>query len=188
MNRINKKWEEDKIVFDQEDYRNLNKAYWRHYHHQMLFVELSQAQTSALVDRCRNKEVTVNSALSAAFVGAQTIVQGAKPHHSSIGVAGNLRDRLQRPVGEVMGFCAGLVPLKHKYHSNRGFWDNARRFHRKVRPLFTNKNLFQDPLMWCYLEPTILGGLPVECCWLTRATCTPSLPLDRQIQPLGDGI
>jgi hypothetical protein len=47
-----------------------------------------------------------------------------------------------------------------------------RRMHKKwaaekVHPLFTNKNLFQDPLMWCYLDPTIveavnfrkLGGL-----------------------------
>jgi NRPS condensation-like uncharacterized protein len=162
ISRINKKWEDDRIVFDQEDYRDLNKAYWSHYNHQMLSVELSEAQTSTLVDRCRNKEVTVNSALSAAFVGAQTIVQGAKPHHSSIGVAGSLRDRLQRPVGEVMGFYAGLVSLRYKYDSNRGFWDNAQRFHRKVRPLFTNKNLFQDPLMWCYLEPTVLEAIPFK--------------------------
>jgi hypothetical protein len=38
--------------------------------------------------------VAVNSALSAAFVGAQTIVQGEKPFHSSIFVASSLRDRL----------------------------------------------------------------------------------------------
>ena len=162
INRMNRKWEVEKLVFDQEDYRSLTEAYWMHYSHQVLSVELSEAQTSALVDRCRKKEVTVNSALSAAFVGAQTIVQGAKPHHSSIGVAGSLRDRLQRPVGEVMGFYAGVVTLKYKYDSSRGFWDNARRFHRKVRPLFTNKNLFEDPLTWCYVEPTILEAIPFK--------------------------
>jgi hypothetical protein len=159
INRMNKKWEVEKIVFDQEDYRDLNQAYWRRYDHQMLSAELSEAQTSALVNRCRNNEVTVNSALSAAFVGAQTIVQGEKPFHSSIGVAGSLRDGLRRPAGEVMGFYAGLVTPKYKYDRKRGFWDNARQFHRKVRPLFTNKNLFQDPLMWCYLEPTILEAI-----------------------------
>jgi hypothetical protein len=159
INRMNKKWQDEKIVFDQEDYRNLSSAYWMNYQHQVLSVELSEAQTSALVDRCRKEEVTANSALSAAFVGAQTIVQGEKPFHSSIGVAGSLRDRLQRPAGEVMGFYVGLVTPKYRYDSSRGFWDNARQFHRKVRPLFTDKNLFQDLLVWCYLEPTILEAI-----------------------------
>ena len=53
----------------------------------------------------------------------------------------------------------GWSTPKYKYESNRGFWENARGFHRKVRPLFTNKNLFQDPLMWCYLDPTILEAI-----------------------------
>jgi NRPS condensation-like uncharacterized protein len=159
INRMNKKWEAEKIVFDQEDYRNLNSAYWMNYQHQVLSVELSEAQTCVLVDRCRKEEVTVNSALSAAFVGAQTVIQGKKPFHSSIGVAASLRDRLQRPAGEVMGFYAGLVRPKYRYDSRRGFWDNARQFHQRVQPLLTNEILFQDPLMWCYLEPTILEAI-----------------------------
>jgi len=117
INRMNRKWQGEEIVFDQEDYRNLTEAYWMSFQHQMLSVELSQAQTSALVDRCRNNEVTVSSALAAAFVGAQTAVQGAKAHHASIGVGASLRDRLPRPAGEVMGFYAGMAPLK---------WDGLR--------------------------------------------------------------
>ena len=159
INRINKKWESDKIYFDQEDYRNLNEAYWMNYKHLMFSIELSEAQTAALVDRCRKEEVTVNSALTAAFVGAQYIVQGDKPYHSSIAVAGSVRDRLRRPVGEVMGFYAGAVTPKYKYDRKIGFWENARRLHRKLKPLYTNKNLFQEPLMWCYLEPGILESL-----------------------------
>jgi hypothetical protein len=75
INRINKKWEEEEILFDQKDYINLNEAYWMNYKHQVLSVELSEAQTSELVDRCRKEEVTVNSALTTAFLGAQTIFQ-----------------------------------------------------------------------------------------------------------------
>ena len=156
ISRINKKWEEEKIFFDQEDYRNLNQAYWMNTKHQMLSIELSEAQTSALVDRCRKEEVTVNSALTAAFVGAQYVVQGDQPFLSSIGVAGNLRDRLQRPAGEVMGFYAGVVMLKYIYDRKMGFWENARGFHRKVMPLYTNKNLFQNALLCSYREPAIL--------------------------------
>ena len=159
VKRMNKKWAAEKVVFDQEDYLDLSAAYWKHYQHQVLSVELSEAQTSALVERCRKEEVTVNSALTAAFAGAQTQVQGERPFHSSISVAGSLRDQLPKPAGEVMGFYAGVAQPKYKYDISRGFWDNARQFHRKVRPLYTNKNLFQDALVWTYLDPTILEAI-----------------------------
>jgi len=159
INRINKKWEEDSIFFDQQDYRALNEAYWANFEHKILSVELSEAQTFALVARCRENGVTVNSALTTAFVGAQHIVQGGKLYRSGIGVAANMRDRLRAPVGEVMGFYVGLVTLKYEYSGRIGFWENAQRLHKKVKPLFTNRNLFNDFLSWCYLEPAILEAV-----------------------------
>ena len=159
INRINKKWEGDKIFFDQEDYKNLNEAYWGNFHHHLFSIELTEAQTSALVLRSRKEKVTVNSALAAAFIGAQTIVQGDKPYHASIGVAGNLRDRIPVPPGETMGFYAGLVTLKFRYDGRKCFWDNARRFHGGIKPLYTNKNLFKDFLSWLYLDPAILEAI-----------------------------
>jgi NRPS condensation-like uncharacterized protein len=159
INRINKKWEADKVFFDQKDYEELNKAYWDNFTHNLLSVELSETETSALVDRCRKEGVTVNSALTAAVAGAQQIVQGDQPHLSKIGVASSLRDRLQTPAGEAMGFYAGIVNLKFKFDNKKDFWENTRKLHQKVKPLFTNKNLFKDFLVWCILEPTILEAI-----------------------------
>ena len=170
INRMNKKWAAERVVFDQQDYRDLGEAYWERYDHQLLNVELSEDQTTALVDRCRQEEVTVNSALSAAIVGAQIAVQGVKPHHSNVGVAASLRDRVRKPVGEVMGFYAGVASVEYGYDSALDFWENARRFQGKLRPLVNNKKLFEDLRMWCELDPTIieainfkkLGGLVPE--------------------------
>lgn len=159
IERINKKWAAEKVLFDQQDYLDLSAAYWARVHHRMLSVELSEAQTTALVERCRAEQVTVNSALTAAFVGAQCRVQGPQRCHASIGVAASLRDRLPRPAGEAMGFFAGIVTLQGRYALQKDFWDNARRLHNKLKPRFTDKNLFQDPLAWCYLDPTILEAL-----------------------------
>jgi NRPS condensation-like uncharacterized protein len=159
IKRINKKWEGNKIFFDQEDYENLTAAYWNNFSHQILSVELSEAQTSALVERCRKEGITVNSALATAFVGGQYLVRGEKSCDPSIGVAGNVRDRLQVPVGEIMGFYAGVVTLKYTYDGRISFWKNTRQFHKIVKPLFTNKNLFNDFLQWCYLEPAILEAI-----------------------------
>lgn len=159
INRMNRRWHKEEVVFDQEDYRALNEAYWSTYRHHLLPVELAEAETVALVDHCRRQEVTVNSALATAFVAAQVAVQGEQPFHKSMGVAASLRDRLPRPAGEGMGFYAGLVRPRFEYDGGRSFWDNARRFQRQVGSLLTDKNLFQEPLMWCYLEPTILEAI-----------------------------
>jgi hypothetical protein len=64
---------------------------------------------TALVDQCRKEEITVNSALTTAIVGSQTIVQGEELFHSSISVAASVRDRLPRPDGEIMGFMLGWL-------------------------------------------------------------------------------
>lgn len=162
IGRMNRKWQAERVVFDQEDYRSLHQAYWARYDHQLRSVELSEAETLALVERCRRHGVTVNSALTAAFAAAQALVQGEKRGAARIGVAASLRDRLQHPAGEAMGFYAGMVTPKYRYDCKRGFWDNAQTFHRQVRPLFTNKNLFHEPLTWSYLDPTILEAIPFK--------------------------
>jgi len=159
INRINKQWETDKIFFDQEDYLNIHEAYWKTFHHNLFSVELSEAQTSGVVERCRTGGVTVNSALATAFAGAYSIVQGDKLFDPRIGVAASVRDMLVEPVADVMGFYAGLVTLKFNYAGKKSFWENARLFHQKVHPLYTNKNLFKDFMLWFFLEPAILESI-----------------------------
>jgi NRPS condensation-like uncharacterized protein len=159
INRINKGWRKEKVNFDMEDYRNINETYWLKAQHRMLVVELSEFQTEELVTRCREEKTKVNSALTAAFLGAQRVVQGNRKELTSIGIGGNLRGRIRKPAGEGMGYFASAVTLDHSYDENKGFWDNARRLNRKVQPLYTNKNLFKEVLTWCLPEPGIFEAI-----------------------------
>jgi len=159
INRMNKQWDSEKILFDQADYRTLTSAYWGRYTHQVLPIELSEDETTSLIERCRNEEVTVNSALAAAFVAAQAIVLDEKSLHPGIGIGASLRDRLRVPAGEVMGFYAGIATLKHKYNHKAGFWENARNIHRKATSQYANKTLFNDLLNWLHLDPTIMESI-----------------------------
>ena len=167
INRMNLQWVGDSVFFDKEDYRVLSKAYWDRYTHAILSIELSEAQTSALVARCRQEGITVNSALTVAFSGGQRFVEGEQPYHARVMVAASLRDRIPNSPGEGMGMYAGGVELKFKYNPKQSFWENARAFHKTIQPKYTNKNLFSDLLNWLYLDPTIfeamnfkkLGGL-----------------------------
>jgi NRPS condensation-like uncharacterized protein len=167
IKRMNQKWAEETVFFDDEDYKILTQTYWDNINHAFFSIELSEAETSALVARCKEENVTVNSALTAAFAGAQSFVEGNKPYHAALAVGVSLRDRIPNPAGEGMGYYAGAVELKFKYNHKRSFWENARKFHKIIQPKFTNKVLFKDILNWLYLEPTIfeamnfkkLGGL-----------------------------
>jgi len=159
IQRMNQQWMEDGVFFDQEDYQVLARTYWHHYNHHILSIELSEAETSSLVARCREENITVNSALTAAFTGAASFVQGEKPYHAKIVVAANLRDLLPDSPGEGMGMYAGGVELKFGYQHKRTFWENARRFHKKIQPKIKNKVLFSNILNWLYLEPTIFEAM-----------------------------
>jgi NRPS condensation-like uncharacterized protein len=159
INRIKQKWAEEIVFFDQKDYEVLTKTYWDNYHHELFSVELSEAETSALVARCRKENITVNSAIIAAFSGAQSFVAGEKPHHAKAAIAVSLRDRLPNPPGEAMGYYALGLELKLKYNHEKSFWDNARRFHKKIKPNLTNKKAFGDLPAYLQMDSNIYEAL-----------------------------
>jgi hypothetical protein len=156
---MNRKWVEEGVYFDNEDYEILTKTYWDNYHHELFSIELSEAETSALVARCKKESITVTSALATAFSGAQSTVQGEKPYHARTVIATSLRDQLPNPPGEGMGFYAAGIELKLKYDHKKSFWENARRYHKKIRPNFTNKKVFGQFVDWLYLDPTFLEAM-----------------------------
>jgi NRPS condensation-like uncharacterized protein len=159
IHRMNKQWAKESVFFDHEDYQILAKAYWDNFDHKIIPVELTEMETSALVARCRKENITVNSALTAAFSGAQSFVEGEQSYLKKIVVAASLRDRMPNSPGEGIGMYAGGVELKFIYNHEKSFWENARRFHKAIQPKYTNKNLFSDLLNWLYLEPTIFEAM-----------------------------
>jgi len=156
---MNRQWAEEGVYFDNEDYEILTEVYWDNFHHELFSVELSEVETSALVARCRIENVTVNSALTAAFSGAQSFVEGEQPYHARTVIATSLRDRLPNPPGEGMGFYAAGVELKLKYNHKKSFWENVRKYHGKIKPNFTNKKVFGQFVDWLYLDPTFLEAM-----------------------------
>jgi hypothetical protein len=45
----------------------------------------------------------------------------------------SLRSRLARPLGESVGLFVGSADLRSRWRRRLGFWENARRFHRRLR-------------------------------------------------------
>ncbi len=159
INRIKRNWAEEIVFFDQGDYEALNRAYWANFQHKILSVELSEAETSALVARCRKEGVTVNTALITAFSGAQNNVVGEKPHHAETVSAVSLRDRLPHPPGEGMGYYALGLQVNYKYNPDSGFWENARKYHKKIKANLSDKKVFGDLPAFLLMDSNIYEAL-----------------------------
>ena len=144
VNRINKKWIRRGISFNENDYKDLHQTFWQTNQVSILTWELTEPQTSALVDRCHQEQVSINSTLYTAFLAAQNHIQGdSQPYLQNIMVPVDFRSRLTQPVGEAFGFYASAVIFKQKYHSKKSFWDMARIIDKKIKQRLTNKNIFQ---------------------------------------------
>jgi hypothetical protein len=84
---------------------------------------LTGAQTVRLRERCRREGVSVQTAVCTAFL------PGFRHVHTPV----NLRALLARPVGEAVGLYVGAAEVRLRYRPAQGFWENARRFHRRLR-------------------------------------------------------
>jgi hypothetical protein len=85
--------------------------------------QLTPEQTARLRARCRREGVSIQSAICTAFLSSFGAI------HTPV----SLRPFLARPVDEAVGLFVGSADLRMKYRRRRGFWQNARRFHRRLR-------------------------------------------------------
>ena len=58
-----------------------------------------------------------------------------------------------------MGYYASGLELKLKYNHKKSFWDNARIYHRKITPNYTNKKMFGDLTGWLQMDSNIYEAL-----------------------------
>ncbi len=93
---------------------------------------LPPAQTSELLIRCKQERVSVHAAICTAFL----------QNFPAINSPVNMRARFARPVGESFGFLASSTIISMKYNSKEGFWNNARKFHRKLLSQLRDSTIF----------------------------------------------
>jgi len=163
IQRINKKWRKEEIIFNQDDFLSVFNAYWEHNTHKIQTIELSEKQTEELIQKCRNEKVTVNSVLFSAFLKAQYQSKGMiKPEKQKAGIGVDVRNYLVNPAGESFGFYAAGVIDDFKYIKNIDFWDFTRRLHEKIAKKLSKKEFFQNLLRFSLLEQSIHDALMMK--------------------------
>ena len=158
LDRINKKWEKEKIVFDSQDCLELWEAFWKRYDYKIELIELTKEQTTALVEVCRKEKVTVNSALLIAYYHARELAW-EKMKKAIIASAVDTRDILHADLSRAVGLYAGGVTMKYKYDETISFWDNVRKFHKVMVDGLKNADVYSVILKQNTIDPTLLDAL-----------------------------
>lgn len=161
IGRVNRKWDKQRVLFDDVDYQDIHKAYTQKYKHKIIAEELSRSQTSDLIEWCHQNHVTVNSALSVAFLAGRLSIRGeSNDSNHLIQIAVNIRDRFKKPVKRVFGLLASGIKFEFEYLPEKTFSDNVSLFQQKVlHELNGNKTL--EPLLGYYISPTLVDGINV---------------------------
>jgi len=128
-----RRFEKNPYYFSQEDYEAVNEAYWKKWDYGAALMVFEPEETRELHGRCREHDVTVGSAVTAACLAAHEEVSGAfTGHFKVISIPFDLRRHADRPLGDVFGLCAGTSQLKHTYRSDLSFWENASLIHEEL--------------------------------------------------------
>ncbi len=76
---LNKKWRKNPFLFSHQDFLDIHQAYWQKKVYRFVLLELSREETATLNQRCRENGITINSALTMAFIKAYQDVLGPLP-------------------------------------------------------------------------------------------------------------
>ncbi|MGI6366925.1 MAG: hypothetical protein ACOX2L_00960 [Anaerolineae bacterium] len=158
INRANGRWEKERMVLDQEDYRSLHRAYWGRARSRVLTAVLEPEQTASLMDRLGQGGLSLQATL-AALVGASL---PATEGREKLGIVVDLRQRLPQPPAEALGAFTTLLPVTLREDVNRGPWEAARRLQETLAPELETRRLFEQVSTTLATDPTLLEALPFK--------------------------
>jgi len=131
---LNRSWRKTAKIFSHDDYAKFFENYRQGNPPGMYLGLLEGSKLAELLAACKKLGVTVNEAISAAFVAA---LQSADPRYATgqtwLGCAASIRGELEMPAHDCMGnFVTGIAVQAH-YDGSKPFAENAKAIGLKLR-------------------------------------------------------
>jgi len=156
ISMTNVRWRKIKRVFKYSNYRGMFTSFWDKKDTEILKGCISGDELNALIDKCKQNNVTVNSAITTAFIKASG-------ERSDVGLAASIR-----PQGfEGMANFATGISIQYTYDDSRSFWENVSYVHELIYRKLENpsKKYFILNFM-ASLDPTL-----VDAAYLSAEGC-----------------
>ena len=123
------------MAFGLEDYHQIHSKYSPILHNdlQIMAIPFSKVQTANLISKCKQENVSVNSALCAAFILADQEVQKTPQSYTDeILLPINIRDILSLPQ-DAIGLYASTIDITLKHKKHLSFWDSVKFSHKLIQ-------------------------------------------------------
>jgi hypothetical protein len=159
VGRINRKWEKEKVLFDEEDLVNIWEASWKNTSYGIEIIEFDEEETQRLVDVSRENDVTLNSTLLVGLAKARIDAIGPYDGKAKVATAVDARKRLRVDCSDAVGFYAGGSFMKFGYREDSSIWDNVRVYHRAVSKDLENNDVFDTVVSHHYLDQTLVDAM-----------------------------
>lgn len=158
MSRINNKWNKHPVIFDDTDYQDVHNTYFQKFKYKISYLNLSHEETSKLIKKCHDNQVTVNSAISVALLAGRQSINGSIQDDENVQIAVNIRNQLKRPSENVFGLLASGIKMEFEYVAYKTFWENVRSFHQKVIQELEERKALQN-IMGYSITPTLTDAI-----------------------------
>jgi NRPS condensation-like uncharacterized protein len=159
VGRINKNWQKEKVLFDEEDLLNIWAAAWKNTSYGIEIIEFDENETKRLVEVSRENEVTLNSTLLIALVKARIDAVGTYDGKAKVATAVDARKRLRIDCSDAVGFYAGGSFMEFKYKESSSLWENVRVYHKAISKDLENNNVFETVISHHYLDQTLVDAM-----------------------------
>ncbi len=119
----NRKWEKSGVLFSLPDYRKLFEEYWRRINgrNKIAVIDLQGDELEALIQNCRQNQITVNTAL----VTAMFAVMPEQSVPIKVGFPISIRERYSVKAERAFGWFVRGNSIEYRYDRTLGFWENA---------------------------------------------------------------
>ncbi|ACL16841.1 hypothetical protein Mpal_1527 [Methanosphaerula palustris E1-9c] len=125
----NRQWRKKPHYFDQADFCAVHAAYWEKYRYRCVLLELEHDAIDELTSRCRQRGVTITTAMTAAFLAAYEDVAGPLDKKDrSIAIPFDLRRHLGVKENFFCFFVGGFQ-FRFAYNQKKQFWENVQNLH-----------------------------------------------------------
>lgn len=121
-------WNVTKLKLPHEDLLKSYDIYLNNYKHLMLTDELTEEETSAFFSLCKKHKITINSAMSAAFLACRKEIDPAHDNTRQF-VSVDLRRYLGERTEEALNCYAATLTTSFTYDPKKPFWENAKNYH-----------------------------------------------------------
>jgi NRPS condensation-like uncharacterized protein len=159
IRRINKKWLEEKVAFDEEDLVEIWQAVWKNTRCGLEILEFNEDETQKLIEVSRANNVTLNSTILIALVKARYEVSDTPEAKLKIATAVDARKRLSVDCSDAVGFYAGGSFVDFTLKEGKSLWDNIRSYHKDVSKHLKSGKIFTVGADHFVLDQTMVDAM-----------------------------